>query len=153
MGIENIKIDDDRFMQMRKAVLGSYKTGAEVDIEDGIAYQKALPTHKVLAHELKNAREGNYTLGHNLTGQSTAQSQFEFLECLQNDGGAGLLQCLYDSYTRTGRFEHLENVIAQCEREGWSEKMKEQANEGCNLKGFLTEPAAWLIISSRLTEV
>lgn len=118
MGIENIKIDDDRFMQMRKAVLGSYKTGAEVDIEDGIAYQKALPTHKVLAHELKKAREGNYTLRHNLTGQSTAQSQFEFLECLQNDGGAGLLQCLYDSYTRTGRFEHLENVIAQCEREG-----------------------------------
>lgn len=118
MTIDNAKIDEDRFLQMRKPVLGMYRTGAEVDIEDGIAYQKSLPHHKVLAHELRKAREGNYTLGHNLTGQSTVDSQIEFLECLQNEGGAGLLQCLYDSYTRTCRFEHLEAVIEDCERDG-----------------------------------
>lgn len=28
--------------------------------------------------------------------------------------------------------------MVQCEREGWSDKMKQQADEGCNLKGFLT---------------
>lgn len=118
MTIDNARIDEDRFMQMRKPVIGMYKTGAEVDLADGIAYQKALPEHKVLAHELKKAREGNYTLGHNLTGQSTVDSQIEFLECLQDEGGAGLLQCLYDSYTRTCRFEHLEKVIEECERDG-----------------------------------
>ena len=26
----------------------------------------------------------------------------------------------------------------QCEREGWGDKMKAQANEGCNLRGFVT---------------
>jgi methylaspartate mutase epsilon subunit len=53
-----------------------------------------------------------------LTGQSTAASQLEFLSALQDRAGSGLLQCLYDSYTRTCRFEHLDAVIQDCEANG-----------------------------------
>jgi methylaspartate mutase epsilon subunit len=115
MGIQNKRIDEDVFLSQRPQVLSMWKTGREVDLAEAIAYQKSLPAHKNLPRRLQQAKREGSVLMHNLTGQSTLASQLEFLTRLQNQGGSGLLQCLYDSYTRTCRFEHLEAVIRDCE--------------------------------------
>jgi methylaspartate mutase epsilon subunit len=118
MKIQNKRIDEDVFMRERQKVLAQWKTGREVDLAEALAYHRAMPVHKNLPHQLQKARREGSVLMHNLTGQSTMASQLEFLLALQNQGQSGLLQCLYDSYTRTGRFEHLESVIRECETSG-----------------------------------
>lgn len=118
MRVQNRKIDEDRFLQQRKQVLSMWSTGKEVDLEDAVSYQKSLPAHKNLVNRLKQAKSSRQALIHNLTGQSTVDQQIEYLLHLQNVGESDLLQCLYDSYTRTCRFQHLEEVIRECEATG-----------------------------------
>lgn len=115
MAIQNKRIDEDVFLAQRPQVLSKWKTGREVDLAEALAYHREMPAHKNLPHMLQKARSERSVLMHNLTGQSTLASQQEFLQQLQDRGNSGLLQCLYDSYTRTGRFEHLEAVIHDCE--------------------------------------
>ena len=115
MAIQNKRIDEDVFLTQRPQVLSKWKTGREVDLTEALAYHREMPTHKNLPHMLQKARSERSVLMHNLTGQSTLASQQKFLQQLQDRGNSGLLQCLYDSYTRTGRFEHLEAVIHDCE--------------------------------------
>lgn len=116
MAIQNKRIDEDLFMQQRQQVLSMWKTGQEVDLAEALAYHRQLPDHKRLPLMLQQAKARRSVLMHNLTGQSTLASQLEFLKALQDQGHSGLLQCLYDSYTRTGRFQHLESVIQDCEQ-------------------------------------
>ena len=46
------RIDEDVFMEKHKEVLAIWPTGKEVDLEEAVAYQKALPDskrfHKIL---------------------------------------------------------------------------------------------------------
>lgn len=116
--IRNVRIDEDRFLAARAPVLAQWKTGAEVDLAEALDYHRRLPAHKKLPIALQEAKARRGVLMHNLTGQATLASQREFLTGLQNQGGSGLLQCLYDSYTRTNRFAHLEPVIRESEASG-----------------------------------
>jgi len=115
MKIQNKHIDEDEFLSQRPRVLAAWKTGKDVDLAEALRYHKQMPAHKNLPYVLQQAKRDSAVLMHNLTGQSTLASQREFLTGLQNRGNSGLLQCLYDSYTRTGRFAHLEAVIQECE--------------------------------------
>ena len=55
---------------------------------------------------------------HNLAGFTTLDQQTDLLLHLQNVGQVDVLFCIYDSFTRTGRFEHAEEVIKECEKTG-----------------------------------
>ncbi len=50
--VKQQRIDEDVFMEKRKEVLAVWPTGKEVDLEEAVAYQKALPDskrfHKIL---------------------------------------------------------------------------------------------------------
>ena len=49
MQLVNKKWSLDKFMAEREAVLTAWPTGAEVDLEEGIAYQRAIPKGKRFA--------------------------------------------------------------------------------------------------------
>lgn len=114
----NRKIDEDEFLSSRREVLSLWPTGRDVDLHDGIDFHRSLPPHKNLAHQLAAAKRDGTVLMHNLTGQSTLDQQLDYLLHLQDVGRSGLLQCLFDSYTRTGRFDRLDPVIRECEATG-----------------------------------
>ena len=46
MEVKQKRIDEDRFLEMRKEVLAQWPTGKEVDLEEAVAYQRSLPESK-----------------------------------------------------------------------------------------------------------
>ena len=47
MSVRNKRIPDDEFNAIREDVLKQWPTGAEVDLNEAIAFHKSLPDHKV----------------------------------------------------------------------------------------------------------
>lgn len=118
MAVNGKKLDEDVFLEQRKQVLGMWKTGAEVDIDEAIAYHKAMPAHKNITNQMQAARKNGRTIIYNLSGYSTLVQQKDLLLTLQNEGGSGFLICIYDSYTRTCRFEQADAARLESERSG-----------------------------------
>ncbi|MBQ9814527.1 MAG: hypothetical protein IKR11_03690 [Solobacterium sp.] len=118
MGLSNQRIDEDQFLASRQEVLNMYKTGAQVNLEEAIAYCKAIPAHKNLTHQLREARKNETVIMHNLSGMATIEMHRNLLSALQDQGGAGLLHCIYDSLTRTCRFDESERLMKESEKTG-----------------------------------
>lgn len=118
MRIQNKKIDEDDFLKKRKDVLAMWPTGNDVNLDEGISYQKSMPPHKNLVNRLIEAKESGQTLLHNLAGFTTLDQQTDLFLHLQNVGRLDVLFCIYDSFTRTGRFKHAEEIIKECEETG-----------------------------------
>ncbi|MDR2110951.1 MAG: methylaspartate mutase subunit E, partial [Spirochaetaceae bacterium] len=62
MEIENKRISDDKFYQIREEVLRQWPTGKDVDLEEAFAYHKNLPEAKVFSRKLIKAKETGTTL-------------------------------------------------------------------------------------------
>jgi methylaspartate mutase epsilon subunit len=118
MKIQNKKIDEDDFLEQRKQILATWPTGKDVDLDEAISYQKSMPPHKNLVNRLVEAKKTGQTLLHNLAGFTTLDQQRDLLLHLQNVGRLDALFCIYDSFTRTSRFEQAETVIKECEKTG-----------------------------------
>jgi len=118
MKIQNKKIDEDDFLKSRKEVLTMWPTGKDVDLDEAVSYQKSMPPHKNLVNKLIEAKKTEKTLLHNLAGFTTLEQQKDLLLYLQNIGQLDVLFCIYDSFTRTGRFQQAEDVIRECEETG-----------------------------------
>ncbi|MBI5445922.1 MAG: hypothetical protein HY900_32500 [Deltaproteobacteria bacterium] len=118
MRIRNRKIDEDLFLTQRKEVLAMWPTGCDVDLEEAVGYQRSLPKHKQLVHQLKEAKGSGRALFNNLSGVTTLSQQTELLLYLQDVGESDLLHSHYDSLTRTCRFKQAEATIQECEKTG-----------------------------------
>ena len=51
----NRRIDEGQFMEMREPVLSVWPTGAEVDLDEAVAYQKSLPASKSFLNVVKGS--------------------------------------------------------------------------------------------------
>ena len=118
MSIQNRKIDEDDFFKQRKKVLVMWPTGKDVDLDEAVSYQMKIPPHKNLVNRIIEAKKTGQTLLHNLAGFTTLDQQTDLLLHLQNVGQLDVLFCIYDSFTRTGRFQHAEDVVKECEKTG-----------------------------------
>ncbi len=118
MKIQNKKIDEDVFLKQRREILSMWHTGKEVDLGEAIAYQNDLPAHKNIVNCLKKAKAAENTLFHNLAGFTTLEQQEGLLLYLQDTGHLDVLINIYDSFTRTCRFQHVEEIIKECEASG-----------------------------------
>lgn len=118
MKVQNKKIDEDKFFEQRKQVLAMWPTGKDVDIEDAVSYHKNMPDHKNIVNRLQEAKKTGYTLFHTMHGVGTFETQKELLLYLQNEGRCDFLHCIYDSFTRTLRFEGAAHAIKESERTG-----------------------------------
>ncbi len=118
MKIRNKKIDEDDFLKSRKEVLAIWPTGKDVDLNEAVSYHKNIPPHKNLVNRLIEAKRTEQTLFHNLAGFTTLDQQTDLLLHLQNAGRLDVFFCIYDSFTRTGRFGHVEEVVKECEKTG-----------------------------------
>jgi len=111
---------EEEFMKVREEVLKQWPTGAEVDLDEAVAYHKALPDHKNFAKKLIDAKEKGITLAQPRAGVALIDEHIELLNFLDEKGGADLLPSTIDSYTRQNKYEECERGIIESRRAGRS---------------------------------
>ncbi len=120
MNLKFKKWTDEEFFKVREEVLKQWPTGADVDLEEAVAYHKALPEHKNFAKKLMDAKAKNITLAQPRAGVALIEQHIELLNFLDKEGGADLLPSTIDSYTRQNKYENCEKGIEESKKAGRS---------------------------------
>ncbi|ERI98114.1 MULTISPECIES: methylaspartate mutase subunit E [Eubacteriales] len=113
MEIQNKRIEDGAFQQIRQEVLGQWPTGREVDLQEAFDFHRKLPESKVFSRKLSQAKREGKTLIQPRAGVALIKEHIELLTYLQDKGEADLLPTTIDSYTRQNRYEDAEKGIVE----------------------------------------
>lgn len=101
--------------QQRGEVLGGWPTGAEVDLDEGLAFHLSLDDGRKQPEALKRADASGRTLTQPRAGVAELDEQIRLLRYLQDEGHADLLPCTVDSYTRHNRYREAERGLRESE--------------------------------------
>ncbi len=118
MDIQNKRISDGEFAALRQEVLTQWPTGKDVDLEEAIAYHKAMPESRKFSKKLIEAKKAGKTLVQPRAGVPVVEEHIKLMQYLEQYGEADLLPSTIDSYTRQNRYEEAENGIAESIRLG-----------------------------------
>lgn len=118
MDIQNKRIPEGEFMAMRQEVLNQWRTGKDVNLEEAVAYHKAMPASRNFSQKLLAAKRDGRTLVQPRAGVPVLEEHIKLMQYLQEHGEADLLPSTIDSYTRQNRYEEAENGIAESIRLG-----------------------------------
>ncbi len=113
MDIQNKRIPEGEFQALRKEVLTQWPTGKDVDIEEAVAYHKAMPKCRDFSNKLLEAKRTKRTLVQPRAGVPVVEEHIKLMQYLEEFGEADLLPSTIDSYTRQNRYEEAENGIAE----------------------------------------
>lgn len=113
MDIQNKRLSDDEFNRLRQEVLAQWPTGKDVDIEEAVAYHKAMPESRNFSKKLLAAKRDNRTLVQPRAGVPVVEEHIKLMQYLEEHGEADLLPSTIDSYTRQNRYEEAENGISE----------------------------------------
>jgi len=118
MDIQNKRIPEGEFMAQRQEVLTQWPTGKDVNLEEAIAYHKAMPESRKFGKKLLDAKRDGRTLIQPRAGVPVVEEHIKLMQYLEKYGEADLLPSTIDSYTRQNRYEEAENGIAESIRLG-----------------------------------
>ncbi|MCL2671505.1 MAG: methylaspartate mutase subunit E [Clostridiales bacterium] len=120
MELRNKRLTDAEFAAQRSEVLEQWATGRDVNMEEGIAYQRSLPKDKIFSRRLCSAKAAGTTLIQPRAGVALVDEHIQLLQYLQNEGEADLLPTTIDSYTRLNQYGKAELGIAESVKAGKS---------------------------------
>jgi len=100
------KLSEQEFNKIRNEVLQTWPTGAEVDFDEAVEYQKAIPENKNFAKVLWKAHKNGVTLLQPRAGVALIKDHIELLQYLESEGEADLLPTTIDAYTRLNKYEN-----------------------------------------------
>ncbi len=120
MKLQNKRLSDEAFFEIRKEVLGQWSTGKGIDLDEAVVYLKALPESMNFAKRLSSAKENNETLLQPRAGVALLDEHIELLRYLTEEGHADLLPSTIDSYTRQNRYEECQTGIEESRKAGRS---------------------------------
>ena len=118
MEIQNKRIPEGEFQKLRQEVLNQWPTGKDVNLEEAIAYHKAMPESRNFSKKLLDAKKAGKTLVQPRAGVPVVEEHIKLMQYLEKEGEADLLPSTIDSYTRQNRYEEAENGIAESIRLG-----------------------------------
>ena len=118
MDIQNKRLNDEEFHKLRQEVLAQWPTGKDVDLEEAVAYHKAMPKSRRFSEKLLDAKRDGRTLVQPRAGVPVVEEHIKLMQYLEEFGEADLLPSTIDSYTRQNRYEEAENGIAESIRLG-----------------------------------
>ena len=118
MDIQNKRIPDGEFAQLRKEVLAQWPTGNAVDLQEAVAYHKSMPACRNFSQKLLDAKRDGRTLVQPRAGVPVVEEHIKLMQFLEKEGEADLLPSTIDSYTRQNRYQEAENGIAESIRLG-----------------------------------
>ena len=113
MDIQNKRISDGEFNSLRQEVLAQWPTGKDVNLEEAVAYHKAMPESRNFSKKLLEAKRAKRTLVQPRAGVPVIEEHIKLMQYLEEHGEADLLPSTIDSYTRQNRYEEAENGIAE----------------------------------------
>lgn len=113
MDIQNKRIPEGEFARLRQEVLGQWPTGKDVDLQEAIAYHKAMPQERIFSRKLVDAKRAGRTLVQPRAGVPVIEEHIKLMRYLQDNGEADLLPTTIDSYTRQNRYAEAENGISE----------------------------------------
>ena len=76
MDIQNKRISNDEFFKQRQEVLTQWPTGKDVDLEEAVAYHKAMPECRKFSKKLLDAKRDGRTLVQPRAGVPVVASAF-----------------------------------------------------------------------------
>ena len=118
MDIQNKRISDGEFARLRQEVLTQWPTGKDVNLEEAVAYHKAMPASRNFSQKLIDAKNAGRTLVQPRAGVPVVEEHIKLMQYLQDNGEADLLPSTIDSYTRQNRYAEAENGISESIRLG-----------------------------------
>ena len=115
MQVRDSRWEEDFFLGQRPGALAEWPTGADVDLTEALAYQRALPQHKVQAHQLARAKAESSTVLLPQVGQARMETMLEIMpfveaECGMSDWNDSWFLIL-DAYSRKKRFDAVAKAI------------------------------------------
>ncbi len=111
-------LDDDTFEMLRKDVLKAWPTGDEVDLDEAVAYHKALTPSRRFSVVLSEGVSQGRVLVQPRAGVALIDEHIELLQYLQAD--SDLLPTTIDSYTRQNRYEEAADGVRRSREAGVS---------------------------------
>ncbi len=99
-------------------MLTQWPTGKDVNLEEAVAYHKAMPESRNFGKKLLDAKKAGKTLVQPRAGVPVVEEHIKLMQYLEKYGEADLLPSTIDSYTRQNRYEEAENGIAESIRLG-----------------------------------
>lgn len=118
--IKNQKLTDDQFYKERNEVLATWHTGAGIDLNEAIDYQKKIAESKRFDLKLHKAEKEGVTLIQPRAGVALYDEHIKLLQYLETEGEADLLPSTVDSYTRLNRYKEAEIGIEKSKESGRS---------------------------------
>ena len=113
MDVQNKRIPDREFEQLRQEVLTQWPTGKDVDLKEAVAYHKSMPECRNFSKKLLDAKHSGRTLIQPRAGVPVIEEHIKLMQYLEEYGEADLLPSTIDSYTRQNRYEEAENGISE----------------------------------------
>ena len=111
MDIRNKRIPEAELQAIRNEVLTQWPTGKDVNLDEAVAYHKAMPENRVFSKKLLKAKQQRRTLVQPRAGVPVIDRHIELLQHLEKYGEADLLPTTIDSYTRQNRYKEADNGI------------------------------------------
>ena len=118
MSAQRIPIDE--FLNVRRQVLTTWPTGADVDLEEAVQYQRGLPETKRFSAAMRTAKANHRLLLQPRAGVALIGEHIKLLKYLETEGDADLLPTTIDAYTRQNRYADAARGIEKSESSGAS---------------------------------
>ncbi|MBN1191589.1 MAG: hypothetical protein JXA46_17690 [Dehalococcoidales bacterium] len=121
MHIHNQKLIEEEFFRERKEeVISQWPTGREIDMDEVIAYHKAMPREKNAVYMLQKAKRTGEIYAVTGMGKTTIEEQTELWQYVQDVGKADFLGTSVDSMSRVMDYAAAEEGIQQSKATGKS---------------------------------
>ncbi|MBQ7569010.1 methylaspartate mutase subunit E, partial [bacterium] len=111
-------ISEEVFFAERQEVLQTWPTGADVDLDEAIAYQKQIAPARRFSEALRKAAEARQVLVQPRAGVALVDEHIALLQKLQED--ADLLPSTIDAYTRLNQYEEAHKGLERSRAAGRS---------------------------------
>ncbi len=118
MTVEHHRLELETFLASRQAVLETWPTGADVDLEEGIRYHRSIPPHKSFAPVMRAADARGVTLLQPRAGVALVDEHIRLLQQLEQE--CDLLPTTVDAYTRQNRYDQAAQGVEKSRRAGHS---------------------------------
>jgi methylaspartate mutase epsilon subunit len=114
---ENKRIDEDRFLEMRKEILAQWPTGKEVILDEAVEYQRNLPDTKNFCKVVQKLHKEGRSVVFPRAGTALVEDEIELNKTLV-ESGIPLIPVTSDSYTRGMLLEKAQQALEETMKTG-----------------------------------
>ncbi|MDP3137380.1 MAG: hypothetical protein Q8N17_13750 [Burkholderiaceae bacterium] len=115
MELSDQRWDEDFFLGQRTPALREWPTGAQVDLADALHHHRALPAHKVQAHQLARAKAQGDVVVLPQLGQARLETMLDIIRFVEHECGMSHWSdswfLILDAYSRKKRFDAVDKAI------------------------------------------